>query len=357
VTPDPSRADEPLSIAVSGLPSGEQTAVRVTATAGDGRRWTANATRRSDARGRLRLDARLIAGMRSTDGGPHVFQWAAHPVTFTITVGGRTKTFSRALFAHPFHVVVVPAATGITGVLFAERAARHRPAVLVFGGSEGGLHTAFLAAAIAARGYPTLAVAYFGAPGLPPTLERIPLEYFAKALRWLGGRPEVDAGRISVLGISRGSEAALLLGVHYPQLVHGVVALVPSNSSLCGLPACAGPAWTFGGRAVPFTRSFNTPNPTDDPRAVIPVERIRGPVFAGCAGADEVWTSCAYAHAIVARRGDAPTVYFDAVDAAHLVGTAVPYEPSTLSDYLAEPTERGREQLWPKLLAFLRASA
>jgi hypothetical protein len=64
------------------------------------------------------------------------------------------------------------------------------PPVLVFGGSGGGLMTS--AALLAARGYPSLALAYFKAPGLPQTLHNIPLEYFAKAeypARWSTRRP------------------------------------------------------------------------------------------------------------------------------------------------------------------------
>jgi hypothetical protein len=52
--------------------------------------------------------------------------------------------------------------------------------VLIIGGSEGGLSSPLLAAALAGHGYPVLTIAYFGAPGLPASLSRIPLEYFAR---------------------------------------------------------------------------------------------------------------------------------------------------------------------------------
>lgn len=83
-----------------------------------------------------------------------------------------------------------------------------RPPVLVFGGSEGGLATASTAKLLASRGFPALALAYFGEPGLPDTLSRIPLEYFAHAARWLGTQPGADPRRLTVWGDSRGSEAA-----------------------------------------------------------------------------------------------------------------------------------------------------
>ena len=39
----------------------------------------------------------------------------------------------------------------------------------------------------------------------------------------------MDPRRLVVDGVSRGSEAALLLGLRYPKLIGGVVALVPGN--------------------------------------------------------------------------------------------------------------------------------
>ena len=75
---------------------------------------------------------------------------------------------------------------------------------------------AVLARMLAAHGYPALAVAYFGVPGLPQNLSAILLEYFERALGWLAAQPGVDPARLVVLGGSRGSEAAELLAVHDP---------------------------------------------------------------------------------------------------------------------------------------------
>jgi BAAT / Acyl-CoA thioester hydrolase C terminal len=81
--------------------------------------------------------------------------------------------------------------------------------VLVFGGSDGGLTTSFAAALLAAHGYPSLALAYFKAPGLPEDPNSILLEYFTKALGVLRAQPGVDHRHVLVSGVSRGSEAAL----------------------------------------------------------------------------------------------------------------------------------------------------
>jgi hypothetical protein len=122
-----------------------------------------------------------------------------------------------------------------------------------------------------------------------------------------------------------------LLGVCYPKLVHAVVALVPSNVAICSFPDCTRPAWLLHGAPLPYTSQFNDPHPTDDPRAVIPVERIHCPIFLACGGADTVWVSCPYAHAIVARRRAhntrARSILLAFREAGHEVGYPVPYLP------------------------------
>src|SRR5258708_38276392 len=61
-----------------------------------------------------------------------------------------------------------------------------RPAVLLFGGAEGGLsgYLDVAAGLLASHGFPALAIAYFGIQGLPPQLANLRLEYFMGALTW-----------------------------------------------------------------------------------------------------------------------------------------------------------------------------
>lgn len=100
---------------------------------------------------------------------------------------------------------------------------------------------------------------------MPSELSDIPLEYFAGALRWLARQPEVIAKQIYVSGVSRGSEAALLLGVHYPDLVHGVIASSPSDLSFGSYPAPGSAAWTYHGKPVPYSSAFSSVVPIVDP--------------------------------------------------------------------------------------------
>ena len=133
---------------------------------------------------------------------------------------------------------------GFLGLFFQPPAGRaNHIAILEFDGSGPGLYP--FGAIFDLHGYTTLDLAYWGEAGLP-------------------------------------TKAALLLGAHYPALVHGVAALTPSDAAICAYPGCNGPAWTFVGRPVPYTNQFDQPHPTDNPAAVIPVGKIHGPVFLDC---------------------------------------------------------------------------
>lgn len=214
-------------------------------------------------------------------------------VSLRATVGGETVAQATAHRRGPEDAGIRatrlrPATDGLYGTLYlpADTSVR-RPALVVFGGSEGGLSTGLAAAVLAAQGYPALALAYFDEPGLPATLTDIPLEYFAKAVTLLRAQPGVDPHHVLVQGASRGGEAALLLGATYPDLIDGVVAGVPSSrvhSSTDG----ASPAWTLHGRPVTVGEE-------------IPVERIRGPVLMDCGDQDAVWPSCEFVDAVTGR--------------------------------------------------------
>jgi hypothetical protein len=68
---------------------------------------------------------------------------------------------------------------------------------------------------------------------------------------------------------------------------------------------------------------------------VIPVQRIRGPVFLACGTADEVFPSCVHARAIINRLNAVHDRFWHALhayaDAGHSVGSFVPYDPTSLT--------------------------
>jgi dienelactone hydrolase len=224
------------------------------------------------------------------------------------------------------------------------------PAVVVIGGSGGGDEPArVVAAEFADSGIPALALAYFGAPGVPERFASISIEYFAGAAAWLGKHRGSDPARVAMLGMSRGSEAALLTGAHFPTLVGRVVAVVPSNIVCAGFPD-GGPAWTLGGAAVPYSRTAGPD--TDDPDAVIPVERITGPVLAIGAGYDQIWPSLPMAKAIGERMEARGHTHGHEIleypNAGHGLSIPAPLGMSTDAD------QDARLDAWPRILRFVR---
>ncbi len=388
VTPMTSVADQPVSIRVSGLTPGTIASLRLRSTDSNGVPWSSSAAFRASPAGTIdpaqsaalsgsytgvspmglfwsmRPDRRAAAGA--------YFWTAARPLSFEISAAAQGHSpvsvrLSRALSRSALVVRRESLRTaGFYGEFFsAASAPERRPGLVVLGGSEGGLSGTLVAALLAAHGYPALALAYFNAPGLPAQLLDIPLEYFARALRWLRAQPQVDPGHVLTLGVSRGSEAALQLGAYYPQLVDGVIGSVPSDVAICSYPDCNGPAWTLHGRPLAYTLQFDNPHPVGDPAAVIPVERIRGPVFLDCGGADAVWVSCPYARAIMTRLAAHHDAYQHVLlaypAAGHGVGSLVPYQPIA-GTAIAGPDLSGRSPaanpdtdatLWPRLLEFL----
>src|SRR5690625_4549861 len=98
-------------------------------------------------------------------------------------------------------------------------------AVLVLGGSEGGHHPED-ADALAREGFVALSYSYFGSPGTPAALERIPLEHLVAGIDAL--QRAAPDHRIGVVGGSRGGEAALLLA-SIDDRVRAVVSVVGSG--------------------------------------------------------------------------------------------------------------------------------
>lgn len=133
-------------------------------------------------------------------------------------------------------------ANGLVADLYTPANATGRlPAIIILGGSEGGLGPASArdGRLLAQHGYATLQVAYFDAPGLPKDLGLIPLEYFKTAIDWLRAQPSVDPGRVGIVGGSIGGEVALAVASHYPE-IKVVVAAMPSSVVWPGIIHTAG---------------------------------------------------------------------------------------------------------------------
>ena len=391
--------DESVPIVVSGLPPKAVVTLRAGNGANDNP-WTSSGTFTADATGRVDLTRMAPDAGSYKEVDPMGLFWSASRVsvdeaglsdegriaaaadswTLSVETGGAvlaTATIRRRAVAPGVRVIPVRD-KGLVGWFYEPAQPGRHPAFLVLGGSGGGLPPPIgPAGGLASHGYAVLALAYFRAPGLPPNLSNIPLEYFATALKWMSAQPSVDPSRMGVLGLSRGAELALLLGTIERDL-HAVVAYLPSNVIVRG---CCGPgmpvAWTLGGRAVAPAPFVPIGRPMTMDRPEIPVERINGAVLLISGRDDEVWPSTEMADAIMARlrqhRFAHPFVHLAYDHAGHGIGR--PFTSTMELNSRRHPltgrivrmggtpsgTAKARADSWRRMLAFvdehLRGSA
>lgn len=217
-------------------------------------------------------------------------------------------------------LVHVPLANGsLVGSFFAPADGKRHPAIVVLGGSEGGLHDD-QARLLAEHGYAALALAYFGIDPLPKQLSAIPVETVSHGIDWLVARPDVDAARIGILGTSKGGELALLAASREPR-IRATAAMVPSAYVWFSLNFGFGPetsSWSASGAPVAyipsdpaadaavgqafmthgsisyrdtFDASYTAAPAAVRERATIPAEKIAGPVLCIAGGDDREWNS------------------------------------------------------------------
>lgn len=276
--------------------------------------------------------------------------------------------------------------SGIVADLFVPADAKDGklPAIIVLGGSEGGLGAgaAHDAQLIASHGYVVLQLAYFDAPGLPKELGLIPLEYFKTAIGWLRAQPNVDPSRIGLEGTSIGGEVALVVASHYPE-IKAVAAAVPSSVVWPGISrTSASPPSTFtlaGRPLADLPYGWNGPSTSiydlyaiglsalaQHPNAVIPVERINGPIILVCGEEDKLWPSCLMiehvAQRLRAKGFRYPVKLLKYPDAGHAAfGPPAPPGSESIAKLATlggsgEGNQAARLDNWPKVMAFMDAA-
>jgi dienelactone hydrolase len=137
---------------------------------------------------------------------------------------------------------------GLVGALYLPEKRGLFPLIITLGGFRGGLSES-RAEKLCSFGFAAISLAYFGAPGLPQSIQEIPLEYFEKAICWASKHPHIDPKRIALWGVSRGAELSLLLGSLFPSQFRAIVATVPT-SAVYGSILSEAPAWVHRGRAL-----------------------------------------------------------------------------------------------------------
>ncbi len=202
----------------------------------------------------------------------------------------------------------------------------NKTAVVLIGGGDWG---DFWASELAKMGHVGLSLPYHRREGLPPLIEKIPLEYVEKALNWLAQQPSVNPDKIIVMGASVNAELALLVASTFPKLASGVIAYCPSSVTWSNTvyPWSSEEVmakWTHKGQPVPYiameklkgkelkgnetnvieTLSYWNTGLDDSAQvaqAAIPVERIAGPILLLTPADDKVWPSHRMSQMIVDR--------------------------------------------------------
>ena len=267
--------------------------------------------------------------------------------------------------------------SGLLGNFYPGRGTGRRPALLMLGGSEGGIGEGSKrnALALQAEGFSVLTLSYHRAPGQPPHLELIPLETFGTAISWLQRQAEVDPGRIGVIGVSKGAEAALLAATRDPR-IGAVVAAAPSSVAWQGSSfdrdGDFASSWTERGRPLDhlsygrwkwwaemgpiLTETLETlPR---NPGAAIPIERTAAPVLLVCGEADTLWPSCPMARQLAqrARRHGQPTITLLAYPSAGHGAFGLPRQPGEEAGSGRDDNNRARMDGWPRVIAFLKSA-
>jgi dienelactone hydrolase len=413
ITPARPQMDDRLSVTVSGLPPNCLITIHAKSQAQDQLWWRSEALFNSGPKGTIDLGTQaplsgayngidamgLIWSMRpdaNSKAGDHAFfaitDWFRPVVTeLEVFDSGQllgTTSIERR-FARPGTRCNPISEQGLSGFLCSSGDRLRHPGIIVLGGSEGGPGLSDAALLLASRGFTTMSLAYFGANGLPPTLQSIPIEYFGKALAWLRARPETDSRFVAVFGASRGAEAALQFAATYPE-VAAVIARSPSYVRWEGATARqlpGGPAWTWQGKPltylpiriplsfaaqfvwnsvmgnpIPFTPLFlhNLENSGDTSNVEIPVENIRGPVLLLSGKDDQKWPSSLMATRLMERLRHHAHPYADQLLSYDAAGHWIPceYLPTAGTGHgmiggTPEGTAAALADSWPMVLNFL----
>ena len=404
-------SDVPLDISVKGCEPSKSVQLRLQGKDQAGADFESSGVFVADSKGVVDLKAQAPQSGTYSGIDPMGLFWSMNPVskkttrfvgndigplTFTLSVEASGEQLADTVIERLFwspkgEIVRQPVAEeGLVGTLFYPSSGGPHPAVIALGGSGGGLHEG-RAALLATHGYAALALAYFGIDPLPRELVEIPLEYCSSAISWLEGHEAVDAGRIGITGWSKGGELALLTAATFREKIKTTVAVSPSCVVWQGLSDKGNPpkkaCWAKGGESLPylplkvrvgtlfriilglefsFLSSYrdSLKNEKAYEAAIIPVEKINGPVLLLTGSDDLLWPSSEMCERIVNRLAQHKHPYsYEHVcyqGAGHALRT--PYLPSNkeqrrdkmLFGGSPEGNAKACIKSWGKMLAFFQ---
>jgi dienelactone hydrolase len=217
--------------------------------------------------------------------------------------------------------------------------------VVTWGGSEGGANDP-LALRLADLGHEVLALHFFGQANQRPVLSQVPLESFGEALAY-SDEYAVSSAPLTVIGLSKGAELALVLPAYYTE-IDNVVVYTPGEYVYGGLDfASPHSSWTWQGAELPYVNfrhaapeatvrmlsamALNVPvrlretyvtaveRDPDAERARIDVSRIRGHLLAFAGDDDRMWQGDVAARNLATARPEKSEVHVYA-GAGHVFG-------------------------------------
>jgi dienelactone hydrolase len=425
VNPEKALLDEPIDISISNLLANEQLLLELSSKDADGGIWKSHATFQANNKGVINVtkQAPLCGSYKGID--PMGLFWSMAPIdtdssknTFmsrgtvnlcevllSVSSKGtlRAQKIIRRLFFSPDVEKKDIREEGIVGTLFYPKNMKKSPGLITIPGS-GGMIPESISQFIASHGYTVLALAYFGAEGLPKSLSLIPLEYFQNAMRWLKKQPQVESGKIALMGHSRGAEVVLLLASLFPGEMAGVIAVSGPSLVYGDFSPEKKSAWTYKNIPIPcmpyvtdqeifeaikaghiIGHSGTIKDPFRDAqtflyginmkkynnmmkKAAIPVENIRCPLLIISGDDDAMWPSAVFGKRIMERLDAHGSIikkrHSNYPHAGHYLFT-FPYAPSIdlpvpmASGWsLLGGTPQGNayaiEQSWKEMLEFLK---
>ena len=400
--------DEPVSWRVTGVDVGAEVTLQLDVTDAADRRWRSASSYPVGGDGVLVLPdpAAPWSALAPVDtrAAPTIFTpaldgWSA---TASVTAGGRTAAaeVSRG-YLRGVHRARRTGEGWFMELFLPEGTAEPGPGVLCVGGSMGMTGILPRAALLASHGYATAVLAYIQEPGLPPTMDRIPVEVVHAAL---AAFTEADPAHRVVWAASVGCGLALaaLASPGAPR-VAGAIMVAPTDVVWQALAEGQPPqhaAVSRGGEELPWLPMRSEVVLTQWLRgqvvsrlpgrqrstalrllqayakgrhdtakleaATIPVEEIAAPIMLVAGEADAMWPAAEMARRVADRRREAGVADGDELHvlpgAGHFFD--LPDSPATVDRSTGlvaggEPvgTAASHRQVWDATLAFLARTA
>lgn len=295
-----------------------------------------------------------------------LFPFATHEVELSV-YDGRDPIGEATTTRRLYDAETEPFADDVVGSIHLPDGDDPAPAVLLLHGS-GGDPSVGEARAFAGRGFVAGSLQYFGEPEpIPDDLAEIPVEYVGRAIDQLLAHDRVAGENVGIYASSRGTELALLAGVHLDTI--GAIAGVSGSGVVVeGVTADRQPAgrsaWSVEGEPVPYvSANAGQDGGIDDEtlaEAAIPIERVEVPVLLVSGGDDQLWDSVRYIEIALERlqdRADPPTVDHLVYDrAGHTI--VPPYWPTYGSSEIGnlslggsvEANAAAAADYWPRVI-------